>query len=107
MRLLAPTLLLLSILLSACAPTVILLTREPEIKPTETSTPGPTPVPSSTPVPNAKFGVGPDALRDVSLTVWHGLDGEAGALFVQMAAEFSLTNSWGIKVEVASQKNMQ
>src|SRR6185436_15894832 len=48
-----------------------------------------------------------DALRDVTLTVWHGLDGEAGALFVQMAAEFSLTNSWGIKVEVASQKNMQ
>jgi multiple sugar transport system substrate-binding protein len=99
--------LLLSSLLCACAPTVILLTREPEATPTEPPTPGPSATPSPTPVPNAKFGIGPDALRDVTVTVWHGLDGEAGSLFTQMAAEFSLTNSWGIRVEVTSQKNFQ
>jgi ABC-type glycerol-3-phosphate transport system substrate-binding protein len=102
---LALALLLLAGLLSACAPTV--LTRDLSGAATGDSTPEPVSTPSPTPVPNAKFGVGPDALRDVSVTVWHGLDGEAGSLFTQLAAEFSLTNSWGIKVDVTGQKNMQ
>ncbi len=107
MRRLALTLLLTSLLLSACAPTVILLTREPEATSTELPTPEPSATPAPTQIPGAKLGIGPDALRGVSVTVWHGLDGESGALFAQMAAEFSLSNSWGIKVQVTAQKNMQ
>lgn len=106
MRRLAPTLLLACLLLSACAPTVILLTSEPGTKPTRTSAPEPSPAPSPTPIPGSKLGVGPDALRGLTVTVWHGLDGESGSLFAQMAAEFSLTNAWGVKIEVVPQKNM-
>src|SRR5258706_22734 len=107
MRRLALTLLLICLLLSACAPTVILLTREPEASSTPLPTPEPSASPAPTEIPGARLGIGPDALRDVSVTVWHGLDGASGALFAQMAAEFSLTNTWGVKVQVASQKNMQ
>jgi ABC-type glycerol-3-phosphate transport system substrate-binding protein len=107
MRRLALTSLLASLLLSACAPTVILLTRQPPATPTQTPTPGPTDTPAPTPIPGAKLGIAPAALRDVSVTVWHGLDGASGALFAQMAAEFTLTNTWGVKVQVTSQNNMQ
>src|SRR5690348_16854339 len=99
--------LLASFLLAACSPTVILLTREPQATATKVPTPGPTPTEVPTLMPGSKLGVGPGALRDVTVTVWHGLDGESGSLFAQMAAEFALTNTWGIKVDVLPQKNMQ
>jgi ABC-type glycerol-3-phosphate transport system substrate-binding protein len=107
-RLIALTFLLVCILLTACSPSVILLTREP--KPTLTSAPTlvpPTaaPTPKPTPVPGTKLGVGPDTLRGVTVSLWHGLDGESGALLAQMANEFSQTNSWGILMDVLSQKN--
>src|SRR5690242_5237145 len=91
--------LLASLLLAACSPTVILLTREPQATSSKAPTPGPTPTQAPTLVPGAKLGVGPGALRDVTVTVWHGLDGESGSLFAQMAAEFALTNTWGIKMQ--------
>ncbi|MGC1375130.1 MAG: extracellular solute-binding protein [Anaerolineales bacterium] len=107
-RLRALTFLLVATLLAACSPSVILLTREPE--PTQTSAPTPapptaTPTPTPTPVPGTKLGVSPNALRGVTVSLWHGLDGESGALLAQMADEFSQTNSWGILVNVVSQKN--
>ncbi len=104
-----------AILLSTCSPTITLLGREPEITPTApkptprkpTPTPAPaTPIPSPTPVPGSELGVSPDALRGVTIRVWHGWDGESTALFAQMAAEFSLGNTWGVSVNVVPQKNL-
>ena len=107
MRRLAPTLLLACLLLSACAPTVTLLTREPAATPTRTLTPEPSATPAPTLIPGSKLGIGPNALKDVTISAWHGLDGQDGGLFTQMAAEFSLSNIWGVKVSVVSQQNMQ
>lgn len=106
---LALTFLPVLFLLAACSPTVLLLTREPEPTPTSTLTPVPltaTPTLRPTPIPGSKLGVGPNALRDVTVRVWHGLDGESGALLAQLAAEFSQSNVWGAQVEVVSQKNL-
>lgn len=100
------TLLLAVSLMTACAPKVVLLTDAPEATATERPDPGPSATSKPTAIPGSKLGVGPDALKGTTLSVWHGLDGESGALFNQMAAEFSLTNSWGIKVEATPQKNM-
>jgi multiple sugar transport system substrate-binding protein len=108
MRRLTLATLLITLLLSACTPTVILLT--PQL-PTDTPTPVPSPAPTltvtPTDIPNSQLGIGPGALRDANITVWHGLDGESGALLAQMVQEFNLANIWGIKVQVVSQKNMQ
>ena len=105
---LALTFFLVSILLAACSPSVILLTREPEPTPTSAPTlepPTATPTPKPTPVPGTKLGVSPDALRGVTVSLWHGLDGESGALLAQMADEFTRANSWGILIDTLSQKN--
>jgi ABC-type glycerol-3-phosphate transport system substrate-binding protein len=120
MRRLFPLFLFAAILLSACAPTIILLGQEPETSPTAaaaTKTPRPvkttpasqatpTVLPSPTPVAGSQLGISPDALRGLTITVWHGWDGEATALFSQMATEFSLGNAWGISVNVVPQKNL-
>ena len=106
MRPLILTLLFASILLPACSPTVTLVTREPETTPTVAFTPTSVPTPAPTPIPGSKLGVGPDVLRGQTVTVWHGLDGPEGGVFAQMAAEFSLTNAWGIKVQVVPQQNL-
>ncbi len=108
MRRFVASLCLLSIFLAACAPTVVLLTQPPPPTAIETSpTPQPaTAVPTSTPLPGSQLGVGPDALKGVTVTVWHGLDGTSGTVLTQMASEFSLQNSWGIRVQVVSQGNL-
>lgn len=102
-------LLLPAILLSACAQNVTLLTHEPDLTPTAgaPTTPLPatqTPAPTPTPVPD--LGVSPQALKGVEVVVWHGWDGEATSLFAQLAAEFNLSNQWGIKVRVVSQSSL-
>jgi ABC-type glycerol-3-phosphate transport system substrate-binding protein len=103
------TFLLACLLLAACAPTVILLTDEPESTPTSVATlrpPSVTRIPGPTALPQTTIGASPDDLRGVTVSLWHGLDGESGALLAQMADDFSRTNSWGIRVDVTSQKNL-
>ncbi len=88
-----------SIFLAACSPQVIFL-------PLKTATPSPAPrrptataAPSATPIPGAELGVSPSALRGVEISFWHGADGSQTALLAQLAAEFSLSNAWGITVK--------
>ena len=107
MRRILPLLLLSAILLGACTPTVTLLTREPEASLTVEPTSEPllsTPVVSVTRVPTPTrvpdLGISPSALRDVEVVAWHGWDGSSASLFAQMAAEFTLSNRWGVKVKV-------
>lgn len=116
MRRILPILLLSAILLGACNPVVTLLTREPDFPPTaeSTSTPQlanpqvnvtrvPT-IPAPTPIPD--LGISPSALKDVEVVAWHGWDGSSASLFAQMAAEFALSNRWGVKVKVVPQRNL-
>jgi ABC-type glycerol-3-phosphate transport system substrate-binding protein len=105
---LALTFLLACLLLAACSPTVILLTDEPESTSTSIAVPQPpdaTPAPAPTRVPGPKLGISPDQIRGTVVSLWHGLDGESGALLAQMASEFSQKNPWGVQVNVTSQKN--
>ncbi len=106
---LALTFLVACLLLTACSPTVILLTDETEPAPTSVPTlrpPSVTRIAGPTPVPGTKLGASPDDLRGVTVSLWHGLDGESGALLAQMASEFSQSNSWGVQVQVVAQKNL-
>jgi ABC-type glycerol-3-phosphate transport system substrate-binding protein len=109
MRRILPLLLLSAILLGACNPTVTLLTGEPASTPTAGATLKP-PAVSSTLAPTATHvpdvGANPSALKGVEVVVWHGWDGSSASLFAQMAAEFSLSNRWGIKVKVVPQHNL-
>ncbi len=111
MRRFLPFLLLSAILLGACTPTVTLLTGEPAASPTVVaSIPMPPPAVSSTLVPPPTrapdLGISPSALQGVEVVVWHGWDGSSASLFAQLAAEFSLSNRWGVKVRVAPQQNL-
>jgi ABC-type glycerol-3-phosphate transport system substrate-binding protein len=113
MRRILPLLLLAAILLGACTPTVTLLTNEPDASPTAESASGPllsTPVVSVTRVPTPTrvpdLGIRPDALKGVEVAAWHGWDGSSASLFAQMAAEFTLSNKWGVKVKVIPQRNL-
>jgi multiple sugar transport system substrate-binding protein len=113
MRRILPLLLLSAILLGACTPTVTLLTREPEASLTVEPTSGPllsTPVVSVTRVPTPTrvpdLGISPSALKNVEVVAWHGWDGSSASLFAQMAAEFTLSNRWGVKVKIVPQRNL-
>jgi len=109
MRRILPLLLLSAILLGACTPTVTLLTREPDTLPTAQAISKPlsaTSTPSATPTRAPDLGASPSALKDVEVVVWHGWDGSSASLFVQMAAEFTLSNRWGVKVKVVPQRNL-
>jgi ABC-type glycerol-3-phosphate transport system substrate-binding protein len=113
MRRILPLLLLSAILLGACAPTVTLLTREPEASSTAEPTLMPPPAISTHAAPAAPaptrapdLGIRADALKGVEVVAWHGWDGSSASLFAQMAAEFTLSNEWGVKVKVVPQRNL-
>jgi len=108
MRRILPFLLLTAILLGACTPTVTLLTGEQVSSPTAPATLKPPAVSTTTPAPTRvpDMGASPSALKDVEVVVWHGWDGSSASLFAQMAADFTLSNRWGIKVKVVSQHNL-
>lgn len=98
-----------ALLLGACSPTVTLTTREPDSAPTAAapSTPLPataTPVPTPTRAPD--LGIRPEALQGVKIEVWHGWDGQSASLLAQLAAEFNLSNRWGIQVKILPQRNL-
>jgi len=93
--------------LSACVEIVYL--------PLDTPTPDggestPLPVPSNTPAPiptqAPDLGVSTEVLQGLTISLWHGLDGSQARLLAQMAAEFSLTNPWGITVQVRGWENL-
>ncbi|GAB4502282.1 MAG: hypothetical protein Fur0035_18300 [Anaerolineales bacterium] len=92
-------LLIFSVLLAACSPQVIFLPLKTATPTPAAATPTATPAPSATPVPGAELGVSPSALRGVEIAFWHGADGSQAALLAQLAAEFSLSNAWGISVK--------
>ena len=101
------TLLLLSMLLAACAPNVVLLHPEADTTPTQLAAPKPTlHIPSATAVSATEIPFSPASLSGVRVTLWHGLDGQTGATLSRMAAEFSQKNEWGVQVNVVSQKNL-
>src|SRR5512133_3568081 len=109
MRRILPTLILAAILLGACAPTVTHFTPEPVFSPGATPTSKPLPavrtlVPTATNPPD--LGANLDELRGLQVLVWHAWDGAAAGLFAQMAAEFTLSNKWGIQVKVVSRPNL-
>jgi len=96
--------------LSACTPTVILLTSELEPSPTTVAAVVlPSPVvrtPYPTPTRAHELGISPDALQGVKVLAWHGWDGSSASLFEQMTAEYNLSNKWGIKVTLGPQPNL-
>ncbi len=101
--------LVFAILLAACAPSVTLLPLvTPTVKPTipaPTKTPSPAPsIPTQTPAPN--LGVDTEALRGLTINLWHGLDGESASLLGQMTTEFNLSNPWGYTVSLEGAGNM-
>jgi ABC-type glycerol-3-phosphate transport system substrate-binding protein len=108
MRRILPFLLLSAILLGACTPTVTLLTGEPASSPIAQATLKPPAVSTTTPAPThvPDLGASPSALKDVEVVAWHGWDGSSASLFAQMAAEFTLSNRWGVKVKVVPQHNL-
>jgi len=104
-----PFVLLIAILLGACAPTVTLLNQPATPLPTSPSAALPPPasvtrIPVPTHVPD--LGIRPDMLQGVEVVAWEGWDGSSSRLFQQMAAEFTLSNKWGIKTRVVSKKNL-
>lgn len=98
---------IVAVLLTACAPNVILLTRVPEPTSTRTLTPKPpTRTPRPTLAPPTEIPFSAATLKGVRVTLWHGLDGNTAATLRKLAAEFSQKNEWGVQVDVVSQKNL-
>jgi multiple sugar transport system substrate-binding protein len=100
--------LVFAILLGACTPTIYYLplsTATVEATLTApTKTPRPTPTLQPTQSPN--LGVDTQALRGLTVNLWHGLDGASAQTLAQMAAEFNLSNPWGITVSVSGAGNL-
>ncbi|HAE59942.1 MAG TPA: hypothetical protein DCG54_10675, partial [Anaerolineae bacterium] len=90
------TLTISAFLLASCVEIVYLPLSTPTVAVAE-STPLPsaskTPAPIPTQAPD--LGVSTEALRGLTVSLWHGLDGSQARLLAQLAAEFSLTNPWG------------
>lgn len=101
------TLTITALLLTACATEIIYLpVSTPTVEaPPSTPTPVP-PTPTPTKIPGTELGVGTEALRGLTVSLWHGLDGPQASLLAQMAAEFSLSNAWGITVKVKGWENL-
>ena len=98
---------IVSILLAACAPNVVLL--HPDAESTATKMPNPqvsTIAPKPTRAAAADLPFSPATVQDARVTLWHGLDGQTGASLNRMAAKFSQENEWGIQVDVVWQKNL-
>jgi ABC-type glycerol-3-phosphate transport system substrate-binding protein len=109
MRRILSLLLLSALFLSACVPTVTLLSSQPDLVPTAQATLLPPPIartPVPTPTPDRRLNISPSALKGVEVRVWQGWDGTSTRLFDQMATEFTLSNKWGIKVTVVPQGNL-
>ncbi len=90
------------LLLSACQ-----TTGTPAPTPTRTRRPTATPSPTSTPpvTPTSALGISPDALRGVTIVVWHPWFGAEASLFETQVADFNADNPWGITVRAEAKGN--
>jgi len=95
------SLLLLTLVFSACKPSSI-----PDV-PTSTPEPGATSLPAATDTPAAesKLGVEAEALIGLTIDVWHPWYGAPAGLFDSQVAGFNSTNPWGILVQARSFQN--
>ena len=96
--------LLLLILISACAPPT------PFVRGTETPPPNATSSgnisATNTPAPaESSLNVEKDALRGVTVNVWHPWFGAEASLFQSQVAQFNTENEWGIVISGQSQGN--
>jgi ABC-type glycerol-3-phosphate transport system substrate-binding protein len=101
------TLTLSALLLASCVEITYLPLNTPT---TEFAESTPVPLPSNTPTPAPTqapdLGVSTEALRGLTVSLWHGLGGSQASLLAQMAAEFSLSNPWGITVQSRALENL-
>ena len=93
--------LLLTLIVSACQPPSSLDVPTPTPKPLATKLPAPT----KTPAVESRLGVDEEALRGLTVDVWHPWYGAPASLFESQVDEFNSTNPWGILVRVTSQQN--
>lgn len=91
--------LLFLFLLTACQPAPLALTATPA------APAGNTPRPTSTPDAGTQLGVKKDALKGITIQVWHPWFGIESNLFESQVKEFNQTNEWGIIVQSTSQSN--
>ncbi len=92
--------LLLLVFLAACQPAPVeSLTETPSVDATQT------PRPTSTPDAAGTLGVPKEALKGVTIQVWHPWFGVESNLFESQVKEFNQTNEWGIVVQSTSQSN--
>lgn len=88
-----------AMILAACAPPV------ESLSPTATARPVKTPSATQTPLSGSQLGVPEEALKGVTIQVWHPWFDVEASLFNSLVEEFNQKNEWGIKVEPASQVN--
>jgi len=92
--------LLTLLMLAACQPAPVdSLTETPSASATQT------PRPASTPDTASTLGVPKEALKGVTIQVWHPWFGVESNLFESQVKQFNQTNEWGIVVQAASQSN--
>ncbi len=97
------SLLLVSFIFSACQPNPgpgeVVSTSTPELVETEV------PAATNTPEAESRLGVEPEALKGLTVDVWHPFYGAPSSLFESQVEEFNSTNSWGILVQPTSFQN--
>lgn len=91
--------LLVLVLLIACQPV------RPKISATPSRVSTGTPRPTSTPDAGTHLGIPKEALKGVTIQVWHPWFNIEAGLFESQVREFNQTNEWGITVQPASQIN--
>ncbi len=96
------------LILGACNPVITSLGEE-ATKAAEKNAPLPkpaayTPVPSITPTSQPVFDI--SSVKGVEVNLWHGWDGTTGSLLEQLAAEFNISNKYGLKITVSSKGNL-
>lgn len=92
----------LLLLLAACQAAPASLTETPPAPATLATQ---TPPPASTPTPESRIEVPKEALKGVTIQVWHPWFGVESNLFESQVKEFNRTNEWGIAVRSTSQSN--
>jgi len=91
---------LLALCLSACQPAGA-ASPAPPAQPVATAIPSITPTPGS----GSRLGVQKEALRGITLPVWHPWFGVEASLFEAQVRAFNQSNAWGINVQSTSQSN--
>ena len=92
-------------LLAACQPVPSHLTATPSAQAKTTAQAATSPQPTITPQPVSKLGVADEALKGITIQVWHPWFGVEANLFQSQVDEFNQTNQWGITVQSTSQLN--